>query len=138
MDTNITARSILLKAFPGIKESDTNEMIASSRQCTYPANITLCHEGALETTFYMILAGQVRVTKIINAAEERLLKFLYPGDFFGEMAIIQNAPRAAKVVTTEETTVLEIYKEDFTRFIERSSIVSLAMAARGQPPPDRK
>jgi len=44
------------------------------------------------------------------------------------MAIIQNAPRAAKVVTTQETTVLEIYKEDFTRFIERSSIVSLAMA----------
>jgi len=44
------------------------------------------------------------------------------------MAIIQNAPRAAKVVTTQETTVLEIYKDDFTRFIERSSIVSLAMA----------
>jgi signal transduction histidine kinase len=128
MDNNITARSILIKAFPGIKESDANEMIASSKQCTYPANTTLCHEGALETTFYMILSGQVRVTKVINAAEERLLKFLYPGDFFGEMAIIQNAPRAAKVVTTQETIVLEIYKEDFTRFIERSSIVSLAMA----------
>jgi signal transduction histidine kinase len=128
MDKNITARLILLKAFPGIKESDASEMIASSKQCTYPADTTLCHEGALETTFYMILDGQVRVTKVINAAEERLLKFLYSGDFFGEMAIIQNAPRAAKVVTTQETTVLEIYKEDFTRFIERSSIVSLAMA----------
>jgi len=128
MDKNITARSILFKAFPGIKESDANEMIASSKQCTYPADTILCHEGALETTFYMILDGQVRVTKVINAAEERLLKYLDSGDFFGEMAIIQNAPRAAKVVTTQETTVLEIYKEDFTRFIERSSIVSLAMA----------
>jgi signal transduction histidine kinase len=128
MDKNTTARSILLKAFPGIKESDANEMIASSTQCTYPANTILCHEGALETTFYMILDGQVRVTKVINAAEERLLKYLAAGDFFGEMAIIQNAPRAAKVETTQETTVLQIYKEDFTRFIERSSIVSLAMA----------
>jgi signal transduction histidine kinase len=128
MDKNTTARSILFKAFPGIKESDANEMIASSKQCTYPVDTTLCHEGALEDTFYMILDGQVRVTKVINAVEDRLLKYLNSGDFFGEMAIIQNAPRAAKVVTTQETTVLEIYKEDFTRFIERSSIVSLAMA----------
>jgi len=69
MDKNITARSILYKAFPGIKENDANEMIASGKQCAYPADTTLCHEGALEDTFYMILAGQVRVTKVINSAE---------------------------------------------------------------------
>ncbi len=128
MDKKKTAKSILLKAFPGIKGTDADEMIASSIQRTYPVNTILCHEGAHETIFYMILRGQVRVTKLINAAEDRLLKYLGTGDFFGEMAIIQNAPRAATVVTTKETTVLEIYKEDFTRFVERSSIVSLAMA----------
>ena len=128
MDKKKSAKLILMKAFPGIKESDADDMIASSRQQSYPADTVLCHEGALETTFYMILSGQVRVTKVINDDEERLLKYLGSGDFFGEMAIIQNAPRAAKVVTTQDTTVLEIYKEDFTRFVERSSIVSLAMA----------
>ena len=68
-------------------------MVSSSVQHSYPPDTVLCHEGALETTFYMILSGQVRVTKVINDAEERLLKYLGSGDFFGEMAIIQNAPR---------------------------------------------
>ena len=108
MDNKKSARSILFKAFPGIKESDADEMIAASILRAYPVNTILCNEGALETTFYMILSGQVRVTKLINEAEERLLKYLESGDFFGEMAIIQNSPRAAKVVTTQETTVLEI------------------------------
>jgi signal transduction histidine kinase len=128
MDQQPSALQILLQSFPGIKIDDAQETIAAGKQEVYPPETVLCHESALESIFYIILNGQVRVTKVFNDTEERVMKYLGVGDFFGEMAIIQNAARAATVTTTVPTTVLEIDKEDFARLVERSGSVSLAMA----------
>lgn len=127
MQGEIAPRDVLLSSFPGIEPEQADEIIASGLVNTYPANVTLCHEGNQENVFYIILSGLVLVTKQFNGLEERMLKRLGPGGFFGEMAIIHNAPRAASVTTAEETTVLEIYKESFTGLLERSKSVSLAI-----------
>ncbi len=50
-----------------------------------------------------------------------------PGDFFGEMAIVNNAPRAATVATTCDSTVLELRKEIFADMLEQSSSISIAL-----------
>jgi signal transduction histidine kinase len=77
--------------------------------------------------FYVLLSGEVEVTKEINPDDHRLLKYLRPGDFFGEMGIIHDAPRAATVSTTTQASVLEIDKEGFQEVLQQSSTVSLAM-----------
>ena len=77
--------------------------------------------------FYLMLEGEVQVTKVINQSEVRLLTNLGPGDFFGEMALIHNAPRAASVTTVQPTTVLEINKQIFDQMLHRNASVSLAM-----------
>jgi signal transduction histidine kinase len=77
----------------------------------------------------MILEGDVEVTKIINNAETRLLKTLGPGDFFGEMAIIHNAPRAATVTAKTDITTLELDKAGFDRVLRHSSSVAMAMVS---------
>jgi len=94
---------------------------------SYPPNTVLCREGAVENTFYIILEGEVQVTKLLNELETRFLKHLKEGDFFGEMALIHNAPRAATVVTTVPSTILEINKDAFSKLLEQSSSMSLAM-----------
>ncbi|MEN6410828.1 MAG: ATP-binding protein [Anaerolineaceae bacterium] len=119
---------IIAQVFPGIQSEESDQLIAHGVVKKYPANVILCHENALEDTFYILLDGEVRVTKTINDMEDRLLKTLSPGGFFGEMAIIHNAPRAATVSTTQPTTVLEIRKEDFNQVLQRSGSVSLTMA----------
>lgn len=119
---------IIAQVFPGIQSEETDQLIAHGAVREYPANVVLCHENAFEDTFYIILEGEVRVTKTINDMEDRLLKTLSPGGFFGEMAIIHNAPRAATVSTTQPTTVLEIRKEDFNQVLQSSGSVSLTMA----------
>jgi signal transduction histidine kinase len=73
------------------------------------------------------MEGEVEVTKVINADQERKLKVLKQGDFFGEMGLIHNAPRVATVTTTSPVKVLEIYKNAFDRMLKQSSSVSLAM-----------
>lgn len=124
---SISPREVLDRAFPGIGGQDANELIANGKMCQYPSGTVLCKEGAFETTFYIMLEGEVVVTKWINDAEERILKRLDAGDFFGEMAIINNAPRAATVSTTAPTTVLEITKDAFDKFLRANSNASIAV-----------
>ena len=90
--------------------------------------MVLCQENELAYTFYIILEGQVEVSKALDPTHPRVLKNLGSGDFFGEMALIHNAPRAATVKTLTPTTVLEIHKEDFDRLVQRSASLSLALA----------
>ena len=127
MTHNISPRQVLQHAFPGIPTDEAETMISSGKVHSYPPNTVLCREGAVENTFYIILEGEVQVTKLINELETRFLKHLKEGDFFGEMALIHNAPRAATVVTTVPSTILEINKDSFSKLLEQSSSMSLAM-----------
>lgn len=120
-------KEIIPKAFPGISQLEIDELVARSKVNNYPGGVILCREGAIETKFYILLDGQVNVTKTINNVEQKQLKVLEAGDFFGEMAIIHNAPRAASVTTAGPATVMEIEKENFDRVLQRSSSISMAM-----------
>jgi signal transduction histidine kinase len=127
MTQNISPQQVLQRAFPGIQTIEAEAMISCGKVHAYPPNAILCREGAIENVFYIILDGEVQVTKLLNEIETRFLKHLKGGDFFGEMALIHNAPRAATVVTSAPTTVLEINKDAFTKLLEQSSSMSLAM-----------
>lgn len=118
---------IIPRAFPGIKPQEAQEIIANSRISTYPAGTIICKENEVEYTFYMILEGDLEVTKVINNSEVRLLKSLTAGDFFGEMALIHNAPRAATVVSKTNVIMLELDKDGFNRVLKRSPSVAMAM-----------
>jgi len=127
MTETLLPGQIILHAFPGITAGEVEELISMGKVVEYPAGIDLCHENALEDTFYIILEGQVEVTKVINNSLTRQLKTLSAGDFFGEMALIHNAPRAATVKTISPLRSLEIDKISFDRVLKNSSSVSLAM-----------
>jgi signal transduction histidine kinase len=127
MTTQRAPSKIIPRAFPGITPGEVAELIKSSELKNYPAGTVLCHENALEETFYLILEGEVEVTKVINNNETRLLKTLGAGDFFGEMALIHNAPRAATVKSITPLIVLEINREAFDGVLKRSSSIALAM-----------
>ncbi len=128
--TNQRAPSrIIPRAFPGIKPNEIEELIANSRVGSYLPGVILCRENAVEDRFYMILEGEAEVTKSINNSEVRLLKTLTPGDFFGEMALIHNAPRAATVTVKTALTTLELDKASFNRALHNSSSIAMAMVS---------
>lgn len=129
MTTIRTPARIIPRAFPGIKPEEVQEIIVNSQIKSYPAGAILCQEDAIEHTFYMILEGEFEVTKTINNKEKRLLKTLIAGDFFGEMALIHNAPRAATVQSLSPAVVLELDKQGFDRVLKHSPSVATAMVA---------
>ena len=129
MTTNRAPSHIIPRAFPGIKPDEIEELIANSKVRSYAPGAILCQENAVEDKFYMILEGDVEVTKVINNTEDRLLKTLSAGDFFGEMALIHNAPRAATVTAKTSITTLELEKAAFDRVLKNSTSISLAMVS---------
>lgn len=129
MTTRRAPSRIISRAFPGIRPDEIEELIANSAVHTYEPGTVLCRENAVEDRFYMILEGEAEVTKSINNTEERLLKTLYPGDFFGEMALIHNAPRAATVTVKTRLTALELDKAAFDRGLHNSTSIALAMVS---------
>jgi CRP-like cAMP-binding protein len=64
---------------------------------------TIVHEGSIGTSFFVVSSGAVRVCK-----GETTVARLKEGSFFGEMALLSGAPRAASVIAEEETECLEI------------------------------
>ncbi len=129
MTTRRAPSRIIPRAFPGIRPDEIEELIANSQVHSYVPGAILCRENEVEDRFYMILEGEVEVTKNINNTEVRLLKTLAPGDFFGEMALIHNAPRAATVTAKTELTTLELDKAAFDRVLQKSSSIALAMVS---------
>ena len=127
MTTNRAPSKVIPRAFPGIGTDEVAELITNGKVSNYPAGTVLCQENAIEDTFYLILEGQVEVSKMINNIDVRQLKTLGAGDFFGEMALIHNAPRAATVKSITPLITLEISRENFGRVLKNSSSVALAM-----------
>jgi len=110
----------LRDAFPDLDSTALAELSGLVRVRTYAPNTLICKEGAYEYVFYLIVSGEVAITKHLEGSEERLLRHSKPGDFFGEMALIQDEPRAANVRSTRETTVLEFDREVFEHLMASS------------------
>ena len=118
--------SLLRLAFQGLEDQELQDMAALTHLCSYQPDHVLCHEGAYEDIFYIIAQGQLIITKRISEQEgDRVLRMVGKGDIVGEMALIQNAPRAATVRTTTECTVLEMSKRDFETMLTRSPRMSI-------------
>jgi len=119
------ATEILHQVFPGLSEKDLAELASVAKLRNYPPGTILCHEGRAEEVFYVIVSGRAEVSKQIQADMERVLHRPGPGEFFGEIALVQEGPRTATVRTIEPTTVLEIGREAFMSVLQRSASMAV-------------
>ena len=121
-NTRVDDKIFLLRlAFKGLEDSELEEVAALTEFRTYPPNHVLCQEGAYQDVLYIIADGRIVISqKMLDGDEERIVRLGGQGDVVGEMALIQNAPRAATVRTTTECTVLEMEKQDFETILSRS------------------
>ncbi|MBN1814632.1 MAG: cyclic nucleotide-binding domain-containing protein [Anaerolineae bacterium] len=119
------ATEILHQVFPGLSEEELAELAGVAELRTYPPGTILCHEGRAEEIFYVIVSGRAEVSKYIQADMQRVLHHPGPGEFFGEIALVQEGPRTATVRTIESTTVLEIGREAFLSVLNHSASMAV-------------
>ena len=116
-------RTQALKAVPFFtqlndREFDVVRSVASER--TYAKNAVVLTEGEMGDSLYMIQSGKVKVVIGDEEGRELILKILGPGDFFGEMSMIDKQPRSASVTTIEPATFLVLSNAAFERCVEQA------------------
>src|SRR3972149_4095732 len=99
--------------FEDLTSEELDRVLAIAQKETRKTEEVVFKEGDVGDKFYIILSGEVRVMKPITTLGNEALAILKPGDFFGEMALIDDSPRSASVISSTETTLLYITKKDF-------------------------
>ena len=78
---------------------------------------------------YVVTAGKVKVALHGDNGREMILCIFKPGDFFGEMSLLDGQPRSASVIALEESSALRLSREDFIHELERSPSMALNILA---------
>ncbi|KPK63579.1 hypothetical protein AMJ83_06415 [candidate division WOR_3 bacterium SM23_42] len=81
-------------------------------------------EGDIGDAFYLIVAGSVRISTLVPGVGEEALTILKAGEYFGEMALIDDAPRSASAIANEDTMLLFMGKDDFRRLLEQQTDIA--------------
>lgn len=92
----------------------------------YEANTVIIAEFEPGDNFYLIQSGRVQLVKCVNGARKNL-DILLPGEFFGEMAILENSPRSATCISIDPVEVLEFNKENFEVLITGNPQIALVL-----------
>jgi CRP-like cAMP-binding protein len=74
-------------------------------------------EGDAGDRCYVIMQGEVRISKFIPNIGEEALAVLKPGDTFGEMALIDNFPRSAHAIANSDSALLSISKTELDKIL---------------------
>jgi CRP/FNR family cyclic AMP-dependent transcriptional regulator len=80
-----------------------------------PRSTTIMAGGDPTDSLYIVLSGRLKVMMSDAEGKEVILSILGPGEFFGEMGLIDDEPRSATVVTIEPCELLSIAKRDFKK-----------------------
>jgi len=86
----------------------------------YPAGRYIVRQGQVGTGCYLIVRGRV---KVMRSGE--VLATLGPGQFFGELSVLDQMPRVAHVVTAEPTLCLGLASWDFAKLLEQNPKITL-------------
>jgi CRP/FNR family cyclic AMP-dependent transcriptional regulator len=132
----IGERTQTLKAVPFFTQLSDRELDvvrAVSTEKTYPKNAVVLTEGEMGDSLFMIQSGKVKVFIGDEDGREIILKILGPGDFFGEMSMIDKQPRSASVTTIEASTFLVLSHAAFERCVEQAPrIANMVMRVLAQ------
>ena len=133
MDTlntvSILERIILLRDIPifaGLSPEDLKSVAEIAHEEFFPKNTNIFHQGEDGNMMYVIVEGYLHVLANTGGSE-KIVAERGPGEFVGEMAVIESAPRTATLRTASEVRVLSIDGETFKGILHERPDVSFAV-----------
>jgi sigma-B regulation protein RsbU (phosphoserine phosphatase) len=126
-ESKLSATALISQVFFGLAPEDLDALRAVAKTRTYQPGDILCHEGESEHIFYIISEGAATAYHTLPGGEERVLEIKRPGQFFGEMALIDNQPRVASVRAASPLTVIEVTEDVFDAVVARSPAAAMAI-----------
>jgi len=125
----MSAAEVLHKVplFSDLNEGELARFAEVTREREYPKNSVILFEDDPGDALYIVSAGQVKVVLIGEDGREVILSVLGDGDFFGEMALIDDEPRSAHVIAMKDSQLLVLRREDFQAQLEVQPKIALKL-----------
>jgi CRP/FNR family cyclic AMP-dependent transcriptional regulator len=109
--------------FSGLSSRHVKRLADSMQEVRYMEGAPVVKEGQEGDSFYVILEGEVMVVGADGTAVNRL----QPGDFFGEISLLDGGARTATVTTETPVTMLELKRAEFLRMLEDEPDVAVKL-----------
>ena len=113
--------------FNQLAPADLGRVTEISRERAYPRNSVILFEDYPGDALYVVAQGQVKVVLIGEDGREVILSVMGAGEFFGEMALVDDEPRSAHVIAMEDSMLLVIRREDFQSLLNQTPAIALAL-----------
>ena len=125
----MSATAVLKKVplFSMMGEAELQHVLDVARERSYPRNSVILFEDDPGDALYVVAEGQVKVVLIGEDGREVILSVLGQGEFFGEMALIDDEPRSAHVIAMEDSVLVVLRREDFYGILTQNPSIALAL-----------
>jgi CRP/FNR family transcriptional regulator, cyclic AMP receptor protein len=112
--------------FRSLKDSDAHVLSQGFQREDFPAGRHVFHEGESGDKLYLIAAGSVRISQpLLGGAREEALAVLRPGQFFGDMSLIDARPRSADAIAHEDCVLYSIDRSAFTTLLQVNAALAV-------------
>ena len=108
--------------FEGIGAAELATVAETAVEVEFPAGAVIAREGDIGTGFFIVVEGRVRVVR-----DAQTVATLGPGEFFGELSVLDGQPRIAQVVADAPTRCLALPTWEFERVLLANPALSLAI-----------
>lgn len=100
-----------ISLFEGIKKSQLIHVLESLQERTYLKGETIFAQGDIGRALFIVLDGKIALSRLDPASQKpETIAEVNPGEFFGEMALLEEMPRTATATAAEETRVFMLFK----------------------------
>jgi CRP/FNR family cyclic AMP-dependent transcriptional regulator len=108
--------------FSHVSSRQLRKLMKTTMEHRYEADTTIVREGARTTTLYVLLEGSVKVVR-----DGRTISRRHPGEYFGEIALIDGRARAASVIAETPVRCLALQQDELRKLLMTDPEVSWAL-----------
>lgn len=113
--------------FKGLDPLELDRFGELLREKNYPKGSVILFEDDPGDALFVVRAGAVKVVLVAEDGREVILGLLGVGEHFGELSLIDDQPRSAHVIATEESALLVLRRDDFRRRVEANPAVAWSL-----------
>ncbi|HTG42900.1 MAG TPA: ATP-binding protein [Verrucomicrobiae bacterium] len=115
------------KLFSSLNDEEIGALGASCQERRFSAGEQIFREGDSGDGVYVVNEGLVQISALVSPTERRVLSRIKPGDFFGEMAVLDGEPRSGSAIAEQATLLCFIPREKLLDLIEKSPRLAVGL-----------